>query len=258
VLSWALRFPSRALSVHGSGFGLSRRTPCQPGLIPRLECSPEAQPSRVVRETRAPTPGVMIPRDPPVVRSYRVLDDHRQAAALQSSRVSARDDGQPPALPRSRVVELLACAPSRRRPTPPPSFSARSPRGIHAPGPRRRFLRQIRAGGPTCRQVCRLLWGSVPHRTDSKIEARENVGLYTLRPCGLRALHLGLDPPSPEGPVGPMHVLVYPTGSSELPHRPVPRVARPFRRPSSVTAPRSTFGIEDRPATGRSCLHPFG
>lgn len=211
VLSWALRFPSRALSVHGSGFGLSQRTPCQPGLIPRPECSPEAQPSRVVRETRAPTPGVMIPRDPPVVRSYRVLDDHRQAAALQSKRVSARDDGQPPALPRSRVVELLACAPSRRRPTPPPSFSARSPRGIHAPGPRRRFFRQIRAGGPTCRQVCRLLWGSVPHRTGSKIKARENVGLYTLRPCGLQALHPGFDAPSPEHPSDPVRVLRLPS-----------------------------------------------
>jgi hypothetical protein len=70
VLSWDLRFPSRVCSATVPG-SVSRSEHPWPGLIPRLECPPEAQPSRVVRETRAPTPGVMIPRDPPAVRSYR-------------------------------------------------------------------------------------------------------------------------------------------------------------------------------------------
>jgi len=70
VLSWACDSPLEFApsTVPGS---VSRVEHSWPGLIPRLECSPEAQPSRVVRETRAPTPGVMIPRDPPAVRSYR-------------------------------------------------------------------------------------------------------------------------------------------------------------------------------------------
>jgi hypothetical protein len=49
-------FPSRACSIHDSGFGLSRR-PTLPGFMPRPRLPPRTQPSRLDSETRAPTPG---------------------------------------------------------------------------------------------------------------------------------------------------------------------------------------------------------